>query len=66
MKLKKKLFKYGTYPFFGLLAFYANSQLDLNYFVKGYLYLLELQIVIVLFVFLKSKLNKEKNIKSEF
>lgn len=56
-----KLSKYSLYPILGLLVFYGNSQLNINYFVKGYLSLLELQIGILIIYFLFSKLKKTKN-----
>lgn len=63
-----KFSKYSLYPILGLLVFYGNSQLNLNYFVKGYLSLLELQVGILIIYFLSSKLRKgrAKNKKENY
>ena len=72
MKIERKGFpsgkwiKYLPYPLLGLLIFYVNSQLDFNYFVKGYLSLLELQVAIVLVYYITSKLRKVEYFKSTF
>lgn len=60
MKTKGKLLTYCSYPILGLLVFYGNSQLDLNYFAKGYFSLLELQIGTVLIFLIASKVRKAK------
>lgn len=48
------------YAALGILVFSLNSASDLNYFLKGYLVLLEAQAGIVLIYFLMSKLARSK------
>lgn len=57
---RAKMVKYLLYPILGMLVFYTNSQLNSNYFVKGYLSFIELQLVIVVIHFLVSKINNNK------
>ncbi|MDF0555958.1 hypothetical protein [Kamptonema sp. UHCC 0994] len=52
-----RLLPYAT---LGILVFSLNSASDLNYFLKGYLVLLEAQAGIVLIYFLMSKLARSK------
>lgn len=54
-----KYLKYLLYPLLGLIVFYGNSQLEFNYFIKGYLSLLELQLgaLIIYWMFFKRKSN---------
>lgn len=56
-----ELLKYLSYPILGVLVFCTNSQLNVNYFIKGYLSFIELQMAIVAFYFIVSKLNKNKS-----
>jgi hypothetical protein len=65
MKIDSKFLQFLFYPILGLLVFYGNSQLDINYFFKGYLSLLELQIGVVLIFIVTSKIRKSKAIKSD-
>ena len=51
--------KYLLYPLLGVLVFYTNSQLSFNYFLKGYLSFLELQIGVVAIYFITSKIKKK-------
>ncbi|CBN57188.1 MULTISPECIES: hypothetical protein [Kamptonema] len=48
------------YAALGIVVFSLNSASDLNYFLKGYLVLLEAQAGIVLIYFLMSKLARSK------
>ena len=48
----------------GLLVFYGNSQLNFNYFVRGYLSLLELQIGVVIIFLIASKVRKNIDIQN--
>ena len=50
-----ELLKYLLYPLLGMLVFYANSQLSFNYFIKGYLSFIELQIAVIAIYFLSKK-----------
>jgi hypothetical protein len=43
----------------GSLIFYLNSNLDLNYIVKGYLVLMECQLCIIVIYFLTAKLTSK-------
>ncbi len=43
----------------GCLIFYLNSNLDLNYIVKGYLVLMESQLCIILIYFLSAKFTSK-------
>ena len=47
--------KYLLYPLLGMLVFYTNSQLSFNYFIKGYLSFIELQIAVMVIYFLTKK-----------
>lgn len=53
-KLKLKLHQLRLVPYLaiGSLIFYLNSNLDLNYVVKGYLVLMESQLCIIIIYFL--------------
>ena len=57
-RLKIRLLRYFPYLILGSLILYTNSQLNLNYFLRGYLSLLELQIGIVVIFFIASKSKK--------
>jgi hypothetical protein len=46
----------------GVLVFAFNSSLELNYLVKGYITLLELQAGIVVLYFLLTKLGKSQKL----
>lgn len=59
-KNNNKAFRYIPYLIFGLFVFIFNSQLNLNYFIKGYISVLELQAGIILIYFLTSRLKKTK------
>jgi hypothetical protein len=50
-------------PFLGLgvVIFTLNSATEWNYFLRGYLTLLELQAGIVILYFLRAKIGKSKN-----
>lgn len=52
--------KYLLYPILGMVVFYTNSQFDLNYFIKGYLSFMELQIAVIGIYFLNSQVRKNK------
>jgi hypothetical protein len=45
----------------GLLIFSLNSLIEVNYFVKNYLIILEIQTTIVALYFISLKLRKSKN-----
>ena len=47
--------KYLLYPLLGMLVFYTNSQLSFNYFIKGYLSFIELQIGVIAIYLLSKK-----------
>lgn len=51
------------YLLVGLILFVANSSLNLNYFAKGYLTILEMQTAIVVLYFLIAKLKKNNKHK---
>ena len=51
--------KLSPYLLFGLLLFLLNSALSLNYWLKGYLTILELQAGILLIYFVLNKLKKQ-------
>jgi hypothetical protein len=53
--------KLSPYLVFGLLVFVFNSATSSNYWVKGYLTILELQAGIILIYFVITKLKKQKN-----
>lgn len=50
--------KYLLYPILGMSIFYTNSRLEFNYFIKGYLSFIELQIAVIAIYFITSKLKK--------
>lgn len=52
------------YAALGILVFSLNSASDLNYFLRGYLVLLEAQVGIVLIYFIMSKLAKNQKRQS--
>lgn len=52
--------KYLLYPILGTVIFYTNSQLDFNYFIKGYLSFMELQIAVIAIYFITSKIRKNR------
>ena len=52
------------YAALGILVFSLNSASDLNYFLRGYLVLLEAQAGIVLIYFMMSKLARSKKQES--
>lgn len=56
-RLKLKLHQLRLVPYLaiGSLIFYFNSNLDLNYLIKGYLVLMESQVCIVIIYFLTTK-----------
>ena len=56
-KLKLKLYQLRLVPYIaiGCLIFYFNSNLDLNYIVKGYLSLIESQVCIIIIYLLTRK-----------
>ena len=60
-KLDGKLtwMRFIPYAALGLLIFSFNSSGEMNYFLRGYLVLLEAQLGIVLIYFLMSKLTKK-------
>lgn len=53
----------GIFIALGLSIFCINSFLELNYFVKNYLLILEIQSLIVIVYFTMMKLKKIKKIK---
>ena len=63
-KSKIALLRNVSLAILGLLIFYSSSQLDFNYFVRGYLSLLELQIGVVVIFFIASKLRKNRDIQN--
>lgn len=56
-KLKLHQLRLVPYLAIGSLIFYFNSNLDLNYIVKGYLVLMESQICIIIIYLLTAKLT---------
>lgn len=56
-RLKFKLHQLRLVPYLaiGSLIFYLNSNLDLNYIVKGYLVLMESQLCIIVIYFLTAR-----------
>lgn len=60
-RLKLKLHQLRLIPYLaiGSLIFYFNSNLDLNYIVKGYLVLMESQLGIILIYFLMAKFTNK-------
>ena len=55
------LMRFAPYLALGILIFSLNSASELNYFLRGYLVILEAQAGIVLLYFAMSKLRKNKN-----
>ena len=55
-----RAFGYIPYLIFGLFVFIFNSQLNFNYFIKGYISVLELQAGIILIYFLSLKFKRSK------
>ncbi|VEP16191.1 conserved hypothetical protein [Hyella patelloides LEGE 07179] len=60
IKGRNKLLKYLPYVLLSFIVFGANSGLELNYFVKGYISLIELQVGILLIYFITSKFKKHR------
>ncbi len=60
-RLKLKLHQLRLVPYLaiGSLIFYFNSNLDLNYIVKGYLVLMESQLCIMVIYFLTAKITSK-------
>ena len=60
-RLKLKLHQLRLVPYLaiGSLIFYFNSNLDLNYIVKGYLVLMECQLCIIVIYFLTAKITNK-------
>ncbi len=60
-RLKLKLNQLHLVPYLaiGSLIFYLNSNLDLNYIVKGYLVLMESQLCIIVIYFLTAKVTSK-------
>lgn len=58
--------KWQLFPFVlgGLILFVINSNLELNYFAKGYLTILEIQTLALLFYFLIAKYRKKSSINN--
>ena len=55
--------KYFLYPILGMSLFYINSRLELNYFIKGYLSFIELQIAVIAIYLITSIRKNNKSIK---
>lgn len=54
-----KIIKLMPYTILGLLIFLINSQINLNYLLKGYFTLIELQVVmIIMYFYLMPKIAK--------
>lgn len=60
-RLKLKLHQLRLVPYLaiGSLIFYFNSNLDLNYIVKGYLVLMESQLCIIIIYLLTAKFTNK-------
>ncbi|CUR31688.1 conserved hypothetical protein [Planktothrix tepida PCC 9214] len=58
-------FRFLPYTVLGILIFYCNSTWDVNFFVKGYLTILELQTAIILLYFLMGRLSKSQNLNKD-
>ncbi|RCJ38935.1 hypothetical protein A6769_07805 [Nostoc punctiforme NIES-2108] len=60
-KLNLKFHQLRLVPYLtiGSLIFYFNSNLDLNYIVKGYLVLMECQLGIIFIYFLTAKITNK-------
>ncbi len=56
-------FRFLPYGILGILIFYVNSTWDANFFVKGYLTVLEVQTAMILLYFLMARLSKSQNRK---
>lgn len=61
LKLKFNQLHLISYLAIGSLIFYVNSNLDLNYIVKGYLVLMECQLGIIVIYFLTAKFTNKPN-----
>jgi uncharacterized membrane protein len=61
VKIPKASWRLLPFLALGALVFAFNSSLELNYLVKGYITLLELQAGIVVLYFLLAKLSKSRN-----
>ncbi|MEG3898298.1 MULTISPECIES: hypothetical protein [unclassified Microcoleus] len=53
--------RFAPYAALGLLIFSLNSGSELNYFLRGYLVILQAQVGIVLLYFAMSKFRKNPN-----
>ncbi|MEG4074511.1 hypothetical protein QUA30_17735 [Microcoleus sp. Pol14C2] len=53
--------RFAPYAALGLLIFSFNSGSELNYFLRGYLVILQAQVGIVLLYFAMSKFRKNQN-----
>ncbi|MEG5062385.1 hypothetical protein QUB33_02040 [Microcoleus sp. B3-A4] len=53
--------RFAPYGALGLLIFSFNSGSELNYFLRGYLVILQAQVGIVLLYFVMSKFRKNPN-----
>lgn len=59
--LLQNKWRFFPYLTLGIVIFSLNSVTNLNFFLKGYVVLLEAQIGIVLLYFLMGKLRKKNN-----
>ncbi|EPF20305.1 MAG: hypothetical protein EWV58_10225 [Microcystis aeruginosa Ma_MB_F_20061100_S19] len=62
IKIPKSGWRLLPFLVLGVLVFAFNSSLELNYLVKGYITLLELQAGIVVLYFLLAKLGKSQKL----
>ncbi|NCR39412.1 MAG: hypothetical protein GPJ21_05810 [Microcystis aeruginosa W13-11] len=60
IKIPKSGWRLLPFLVLGVLVFAVNSSLELNYLVKGYITLLELQVGIVVLYFFLAKLGKSQ------
>lgn len=60
LKIKSPYMRMFPYLAVGGLIFYFNSANNFNYIVKGYLILLQAQLVILTFLWVTGKLTKNK------
>lgn len=51
------------YAMLGGFIFYLNADLDLNYFVRGYLILMQMQVGAIALYFLLAKLSRHPSLK---
>jgi hypothetical protein len=56
-------FRFLPYAVVGVLIFYFNSTWDSNFFVKGYLTVIEAQTSIILLYFLMARISKSQSRK---